>query len=1773
MKKSPTTYKSKWLNGSNKIEVATLLGTVNTGDQFSSAVDKAGLADIATQEVSSILSGAVPFIKAGNKTTHTTLKVGEPNYKQTVDQFATTLLGYLEDEIVTAQMIKHGAGSRIKGLQEDGSKLQFFDTAQLDFMAMKPGVDTLINDSNTTRKDVVTFLKDPMIRSMLRTHILNEIVKIQKDLLEYNVLRKDNKGNITNIGIDSNQLQQLRKALKNQDQSKSSTKLTPALYKKIAEQIYMIRTESLHEQFKVLLGHPALHKDLFKRTSGLIGPKKYPVTDPAVLKYVNTRFPPQVNTLRYRNHALEEVRFVTRKEVLETSKYKTEYLETLKALKSSKELRDIVSDTYSNMEIFDGGGVVTLDFYRLVRRLTDSWTQEHEDAYNNVIAGIANKKDVAKLDPLKPQVLAQALEDDIDIRIFNKFALFPIHPNLTRVVGDTSPRVMDEIHQDMVNNNLDYMVMESATKLGAKTKLDGEFETYITEEGDYSLLESEDSVQTYNLKFFGMQMDPKSKRSTSVAMGTQSLSMLLTNVFNNGRVANKYANSPFSETESWDEASQRFHNLNSTLIQRETQVLANKLGYAYNAKLNKFTQLDPSISKEMMRNTILEELERRDISRLMKDMIFDLFEGDVNLLNQVPEKGRLETIVNSIITNSVIRRKMNGDMVVLQSNFGYEVTNEAKKQKDSNSVIQNMGKLEFYRKASGWKSDTLAMQVYLPHSFKEFLGEEVPTELIDLSDPRINEMIGFRIPTEGLNSVEFIEVVGYLPQSAGSTIIVPSEMVAKSGADFDIDKLTLYIPNTRFVNGKMRLEPVIKTPEELRTRDLNSYKNVIITLFDENTAVGHIKTLDALYRNQKTTEQILKAFEAHPAIIAKRAEIAMLKDQRRVAATKKDAKKITKQLDALYFEINNQALHTPELLFEGEFDREMLISVNKAITDEVREIDEAVLDGGWEFLDFETKQTKEYLQNELQFFMKDVLRHPQSFEQLITPVGAHGFKSLAYEINELKNGVEKPKKLLETLSFKNIIETTRIMYQTLGGTGIVASSMTHAIKLQRAGVAFSKDHVFKFANKPSAPAASLSRVYSNEVENESVRTINSEMQQYVTGYVDGEKDPFVMYVNAGVDAAAVHMVLLRIGLPLKDVLYFMSQPIITDFLRMKSLYQGVALRSMPFGGDNYMTDDAIIENLSSNKKYGKGKTNVALTTAQLVEQLSLKLNSEDKNKKMQPSDKRIQRQILDDFLRYKEYAEELRKLQEIHSYDKIKLKNGSESIYLEAMEGIVKDDDKFINTLGFENLVKTRIKNGEEISASMLTENRNSINASNTLLGTVDLKNSNPKIRNFFVLKAKQLLAQGMFKADAVYTLNKFDNFITANLIQNVEVKPGVVIADLRYKLMQGPNSLPRRIKALQDSNEVENLALYSILPVLDTYVQGAYEATSDNIKLRKGVLDTVDTDVIADEIRALRDTNPDIYQDLIYFSILQSGVDFNPNAYYTILPAEDILPITKDAFNSFLGNNPAAELGTMWKLFLENNWDNKTITAQRYIHPEGTRAPLLNRDYNTEDTKKSLEYVEAIKKAYPTIRQNSLLLTGSGGTQLHFTRATSEDNWRITPKKGIRNKSLEATDSKSMYLSNQFSKVQGVMKAGKEVSEKIISGKKILSLDSTKRIDGLYTLVDGSVVKTTNLAYGGASSVLKAPELLKFAQEETVSQDQLALMAGYDSLAQMKKSKSYGSFLDNKKSVYLSSIELVSMGTQIFDSYEEVDIADAMYEGVVGDSKALEDVIKESEC
>lgn len=77
--------------------------------------------------------------------------------------------------------------------------------------------------------------------------------------------------------------------------------------------------------------------------------------------------------------------------------------------------------------------------------------------------------------------------------------------------------------------------------------------------------------------------------------------------------------------------------------------------------------------------------------------------------------------------------------------------------------------------------------------------------LAELQDAKLDTIIGYRIPTEGKQSVCNMKIVGFIDDAYGSTIVVPDEWVAQTGSDFDIDSIYGIQHNTYLdKNGKIR---------------------------------------------------------------------------------------------------------------------------------------------------------------------------------------------------------------------------------------------------------------------------------------------------------------------------------------------------------------------------------------------------------------------------------------------------------------------------------------------------------------------------------------------------------------------------------------------------------------------------------------------------------------------------------------------------------------------------------------------------------------------------------------------------------------------------------------------------------------------------------------------------------------------------------------------------------------------------------------------------------
>lgn len=1716
-------YLNKLALETEKIEIGVLMGAYNRQSSQDMEYSNMGVSDITGAQVSSILDGFVPLIRTGNKKLEKTIRVGKPDYSETAVQMIPRLMGYLRSEIITANAIKNGAANQIKGMNERGKTLQLFkDDAFEDLYAM---ADTFIDSAVLDESKLDVWLNSPDVGLTFNKYLKKETAAMVALLEDYNIIQ--NKGKeYSNIGLDNNQLSAIAAALGGE----VGTTLTPRLVNKVAEQLVIIRTTSIHEQFKIFLGHPAVYGDIFKRTSGLVGPKKYPIVHSDMLQWTAEHYE-NGETRRARSVSDGVVKMVTMEDVLETSTELDMYRDVLESMERL-DVWDSVEDAHTDMEIFDGGGFIHIDFYRLSRRLTGSWGPREESAYQTLITGgDMHSEALALFDPLKPQVLAQTFEKmgkkSVDIRLFHKFALFPIHPGLSKTLTDLKTgqtNMIDSIYEDMNKNGLDYMVMGSASKAGAKKGVNG-FNNFIDESGTYEGLKDVSAIQTYGLEYFGMQMDPKGKQGVNVTVGTQSTSMLPTNIYHNGELAKEYQGEMFSETETWEQAIDRYHALNASLINREAIGLASKLGFTYNLE-GGFKFLG---DKTKMRDTLLDEMDKREIPDNVKAGIVDLFTRDVTFAGQLFDKEKIETILNAVVTNTVVRRKMHGDMVVLQSNFGYELTGKAEKQGTDISDSRKLktyskdvdpslleGKTKKERQAILAAAPTTAMEVYLPHHYRAFLGKDLPAGA--KISVKALQAVGFRIPTEGLNSIEFMIIKDFLPLGQGSNIIVPSEIVAKSGADFDIDKLTLYLPNTEYnkdtntIDVLQRVSPTLEGMNSLFENDIEALRSVIseINKNDPTALRKTMKELDSVLNNLNASKEYLKEYAGNPSVKAFVKAREALTELIRTSEGKKKKELIVRR-DILVKKFNaseTSKLHILSLKQNSSAENKLdtlLISLVRGAEILVEREGDTVI------------QPKGVLQNDLIDFITDVMSHPLSFPQVITPVGASTVKTIAKEIDALKNPgrwemvngklTEKLPSLHEMMSFRHMIETTNTMYQTLGGTGVVASGITHAAKAQRAGLRWDHNTIHEetyFPDRRSTIKFNFDVMQNEELtlarttslgrdSNGNVRFINAEMQQYITGYVDGEKDPFVMYVNAGKSAAAIHMTLLRTGIPLETVLYFMSQPIISDYLKAQGMEKSLALKA----SNGSKSNTAIIETLITT--YG-GETKDIDTFLSLSDLKGMVAKSPST---MSGKQRGLQVQILKDFLRYKEYGDQLRDVQAVNSYDKMKLKNGAEVLHLEALEEVVDERGYFLN-------------HKELVTESMQGSVLKVLHGTATLFQDVDLKNSNNAIRGFFKAKAKEMIRAGKFKDDIIFTLNKFDNFLMTEISHKAQVR-GREVHEMVGPIMKGPDSVPKQIQDLQENGETNNLLIDNFLPVLDTYGPEAYNSLVDNLKLISKKYDVQDVNSLVQAAEELRDINPKLYNDLMLMSLLQNGMDFGPNAFHMVFPAEDVLNFTEDAFLRVQADTQFTyRLKRSWDNFIYNNWNTSKVVKQIYL-------------YENEEMLDKWS-IDPFDKTFSKLHQNAryVALTTKLGTGSDVTyrtelfgkrfneRSDTEEYVKMN-KKGKNGRVIEV--GMSILPSNTTHAYTAAHFLGREAIEKIESGEKTLhakqASDTFK--EGRYKLPTGTSIHMAKILGAGSSKVLNTSISKKALLKDSTLKTLLGIHGKTDTEILKKLSKSLG--------------------------------------------------------
>lgn len=98
-----------------------------------------------------------------------------------------------------------------------------------------------------------------------------------------------------------------------------------------------------------------------------------------------------------------------------------------------------------------------------------------------------------------------------------------------------------------------------------------------------------------------------------------------------------------------------------------------------------------------------------------------------------------------------------------------------------------------YSKKLKFDPETGVMEVLLPRWNKLLpktnSKEEEEALIKKLEEKGLDIHLGYRIPTEGKQSIAVFKVVGFVNDCLGSTIVVPDEWVIQTGSDFDVDSI------------------------------------------------------------------------------------------------------------------------------------------------------------------------------------------------------------------------------------------------------------------------------------------------------------------------------------------------------------------------------------------------------------------------------------------------------------------------------------------------------------------------------------------------------------------------------------------------------------------------------------------------------------------------------------------------------------------------------------------------------------------------------------------------------------------------------------------------------------------------------------------------------------------------------------------------------------------------------------------------------------------------
>lgn len=766
-------------------------------------------------------------------------------------------------------------------------------------------------------------------------------------------------------------------------------------------------------------------------------------------------------------------------------------------------------DMLTDINDTDAQAWITPERWRFLKKHLGEWTPAHDKVYQKMQS---SKNEEFDKDELK--IVAQPLKGVYFYKInghptYLKYSQAVLTKSLVK--GTDLERMLNKMYA----SEIDELITFDGVKVGPITP------TQIHDENGNLLSDDQIkfNVQELNNHGWKLQQDLPTKLFKDTDVGSQIQKNIFAGLRHFSENTNFiYKGKKVSGKEIEDELVKTVGNLSDNGFKN----LIRKAGINEDGKIT-------NVSK--FYKALIDELSTRGGS----ENVIEALKSETDLFGIPQTTGKLFQIFASMINKNLIKIQTNGGSFIQMANFGLSKSDIENNNTGIilNPNIDGLNPPMLNINEDGSKSVTPG-SVFVPASFiakyipdwKKYTPEELFVGVNGnppIIDKRIQEnIIGYRIPNQGLPSNDALQIAGILPESAGDTIVAYTGMTKKTGSDFDIDKMYIMFPHYEKVIDKSQdvfnqIETVLKGNTNEET--FNNYKS-FLSKFDD---------IDNEILNQKFIETY-NSFE-----------------------TKEDKTNYLRQvrselIDFILLNINSKPV---KITFKNiEFKVKGLKYSTKGVYGE---------------------------QNKLIEIYKSVLTNPEVYSDVMKSIDNDLIKN---DINDLKPDVSD-----SFMSVVNPRDDIEKRYSFLGGkagVGMEANAMTD---IWRAGTLFITNLAnFTWGNyNRQTKEIELDKQYSEELSEEDlnyyakellkpdspkerVDAFKNEIKKIKIGetlgtilnaFVDIAKEPYITNGNWTTSTTNVGNLMLRMGVHPLYVTAFLANPIIAKYNRFQQNNEGL----------------------------------------------------------------------------------------------------------------------------------------------------------------------------------------------------------------------------------------------------------------------------------------------------------------------------------------------------------------------------------------------------------------------------------------------------------------------------------------------------------------------------------------------------------------------------------------------------------------------------------------